>query len=227
MSATVEQIKDDALTLIGQVAGPASQAYDDIRMFNEVIRSFNMVFKKFHWHQYRQWFRVQLNGTTGKVTTDDLQNIRDFEDFIGVYRDTEREPLPIMPKDVNPYMSSVATGARARFWTALPAVDVDYTKKRLLIRPVTSVGYLNVHARVHPHPDGLWDWTDPVELDRDMLVYGTAFMTLVNSELNSGAANTCKGMMEMRFRDIMNNLASHGIPISTDAEIPLTWREVP
>jgi len=226
VSATVDQIKDDALTLIGQVAGPSTQAYDDDRMMAEVVRSFNLLFKKYPWHQYREWIREELDGVTGLISSATaFADVLDFEDFVSVHFDGSPTPIPILPKTINPY--SIGAGSRVRYWTSLSARNPLFASHRLQFYPLDATDFVNVLAKVHPHPTGEWDWDDPIYLDKDMLVYGCAFMTLVNDDLNANAAETCKQMMEMKFRDIVGAIGGHIIPIEEASGIQYEWNETP
>ncbi len=222
MGATIQQIMDDALTIVGEVSGSGTQQYSEDRLFRDAIRSFNLLFKKYHWEQYRQWFRVELDETTGKITTNDLRNVRDFEDFTSVHLDGQQGKLPILPRSLNPYNM---TGTRARYWTSLPATHDDFATKKLIFYPLTAEGFINIQARVYPVEHPALDFTPDsrFELDRDMLVYGTAFMTLANDDLNPSGATVAKEMMEMRFRDIMGGLASHPIAVAGQSGIPTEW----
>jgi hypothetical protein len=214
VSATIREIVDAALTVVGEVTGPGVQQYEDDRMRADAIRAFNMMFKKYNWRQYTQWFSVTLDGTTGKITTAPFEQVKDFEDFIAVHRDKEQFPLPIAPARLNPSGASIG-GTRARFWTSLPATDVDYVKKRIQILPATSIGVLNINAKIYPlvPPKVQFDWGDTFFLDKDMLVYATAFMTLSGDDLNAGAADVVRNLMEMRYRDVLASLSGHPIPV--------------
>lgn len=224
MPATIRQIVDDALQYVGEVAGAGTQQFSDDRMFKDAIRGFNLVFKKYHWHQYRKWFRLQLDGVLGIVSTDAFEQVIDFEDFISVHRDTEDNQLPILPKSRNPY---TITGTQVRFWTGLHVTDTNYVKRKLQFFPVTATGFVNVLARVYPLvPPALeWDWEDTMYFDKDLLVYATAFATLIGDDLNAGAANAAKSLMEMKYDDIVKGLAGHPIPLNNAPPIPNTWGE--
>ena len=71
-----------------------------------------------------------------------------------------------------------------------------------------------------------FDWQDIFYLDTDMLVYATAFMTLSGDDLNAGAADVIRNLMEMKYKDVMAALGSHPIPVSGDSGIPTTWQAV-
>jgi hypothetical protein len=224
VSATIRDIVNDALTVVGEVSGPGVQVYEDDRMKADAIRAFNMMFKKYNWDQYLDWFHVTLDGATGRVTTDAFEQIRDFEDFIAVHRKGESCPLPILPKRQNP---AVLTGTRVMYWTGMIATDSQYEKRKLQFYPVTSAGDLDIHAKVYPLlPNQVtFDWQDKFFLDKDMLVYATAFMTLSGDDLNAGAAEVVRNLMEMKFRDVTGALAGHSIPIRGGGSIPMYWSE--
>lgn len=224
MSGTIRQIVDEATELIGEVSGVGVQQFDDDVLFRHAIRGFNLLFKKEHWANYRQWFTVVLDGTTGVITTDAFEQVIDFDDFIGVYIAGEKLPLPTLSKNVNP---NTITGTRVRCYTSLPVTDAKYVKRKLQIYPLASTGSLNVHARVYPLVPPALDWafTDTMHLDKDMLVYATAFMALIGNSLNPDAANVCKELMEMRFTTVTAGLSSQPIPIEGDSQIPNQWTE--
>jgi hypothetical protein len=224
VSATIRQIVDEALTVVGEVTGPGVQVYENDRMKQDAIRAFNMMFKKYAWHQYLGWFRATLDGTTGKTTVGLFENVLDFEDFIGIHRGGEIGRLPIAPTRLNPFR---LTGTLARYWTSLNASDADYAKKKIQVYPFTSVGTLDVLARVYPAmpPQFNLDWTDVLYLDKDMLVYATAFMTLSGDDLNAGAADVVRNLMEMKYRDVTAQLGNHPLPVYGDSSIPFYWTE--
>ena len=224
MSATIREIVNDALTVVGEVSGPGVQMYEDDRMMADAVRAFNMMFKKYSWHQYLNWYTVTLNGTTGKIVEQPFEQIKDFEDFIAVHRDGCAQRMPIAPTRLNPF-SMTATGAYPMYWTSMNATDTDYPKRKLLFYPATSKGKINVLAKVYPLLPGKtqFDWQDTFYLDKDMLVYATAFMTLSGDDLNAGAAEVIRNMMEMKYRDITASLGSHPIPVHGDSSIPFEW----
>ena len=223
MSATIREIVNDALTVIGEVSGAGTQTYSDDRMFADTIRIFNLLFKKRSWEQYRQWFQLTLDGTTGKITTDAFTNVRDFEDFYSVHPDGIQNPMPVLPRRLNPF--TLGTGTTLMYWDSLPVTDTSYAKKRLQFWPKTSTGKINVQARVYPKTvTENWDWADTMYLDKDMMVCGVAYITLSSDDLNAGQAEAQKAMMEQRYKDIEAQLSDK--PISIDgsgANIPTQW----
>lgn len=225
MSATIRQIVNEALTVVGEVTGPGVQMYEDDRMKDDAVRAFNMMFKKYSWHQYLKWFQVTLDGITGRIVETPFDRVMDFEDFVAVYRDKESRPLPIAPAKMNPFNLTTGSGTIAMFWTSMNATEPDYPRKKLQFYPAGASGKLNIVAKVYPlAPQAIqFDWQDVFYLDKDMLVYATAFMTLSGDDLNAGAADVVKNLMEMKYRDVTAALGSHAIPVRGDSSIPLYW----
>jgi len=226
VSATIRQIVNEALTVVGEVSGPGVQLYEDDRMKDDAVRAFNMMFKKYSWHQYLKWFLVTLDGVTGKTVEQLFERVMEFEDFIAVFRDMESNPLPIAPAKMNPFALANTSSARPLYWTSMNATEIDYAKRKIMVYPPTAQGKLNIAAKVYPLKVGAiqFDWEDVFYLDKDMLVYATAFMTLSGDDLNAGAAEVVRNMMEMKYKDVTASLGSHPIPIRGDANIPHYWQ---
>jgi hypothetical protein len=225
MPATIRHVVDDAQELVGEVSGPGVQMYSDDRMFADAIRAFNMLFKKYNWRNYCNWLRLALDGTTGCVTTNDLQYVLDFEDIIAVRKDGSYANLSIAPRGINPFQQNLLSGNAPRYWNSLNVMDPNYPLKRMFVLPKTSTGFINVFAKFYPVLNDAWDWQDTFYLDRDMLVYGTAWATLSSDDLNAAAADVAKNMMEMRYRDIQSQFASFDIEFSGSgySGIPDQW----
>lgn len=227
MSATIRQIVDDAQGIVGEVAGAGVQTFSEDRMFADAIRGFNLLFKEYFWDQYLRWSKLTLDGTLGVVTsTTELATVLDFEDVLSVHRDKEEAPLPTMPRKKNPF-ARLATGQVVLYWTALEAVDANYATKRLQFYPKTSVGIVNVCARHYPLDTlvASWDWENVMYLDRDMLAYATAFTALAGDDLNPGAADVAKNMMEKKLNTIRGSLATRPKALGSGLDVPNRWRE--
>ncbi len=201
MSATLREIVDAALTVVGEVSGAGVQQYEEDRMREDAIRAFDMMFTKYEWRQYLQWFTVSLDGVLGVPATDSFEAVRDFEDFIAVHRDGEMKRLPIAPTRLNPNTLAVS-GSRVLFWTSLNATNANYRKRKLLFYPAIATGKVNVLAKVYPlvPPALTFDWGDVLYLDKNLLVYATAYMTLSGDDLNAGAADVVRNLMEFLCR---------------------------
>jgi hypothetical protein len=229
VSATIREIVDAALTVVGEVAGPGVQLYEEDRMKDDATRAFNMMFKKYNWDQYLDWFTVTLDGATGKITTDAFLQIKDFEDFIAAYAAGGGVQIPFKPKKENPNLLYNA-GTAVCAWGSLNASNPNYKRRKLQFYPVTAVGQVNVLAKVYPlvPPEVTFNWEQEFFLDKDLLVYATAYMTLSGDDLNAGAADIVRNLMEMRYKDVISALSKHAISVAGDApRIPRYWQEYP
>jgi hypothetical protein len=227
MSTTLRLIVDDALNVLGEVEGAGVSTYSEDRMMRDAIRTFNLLFKKYYWPNYMEWFRVQLDGTLGIVPADTFDHVRDIEDIQAVFRDGETKPLPTIPRSVNPY-SLTDAGTRALYWSFLPVTSQYYENRLLQFWPKTATDYVNVHARVYPRENGVaWDWSDEIHLDHDMMVCGTAWHTLASDDINPGAQDAQRNLMEMRYKDILAAFANQPIAMHAGTGIPTRWSEVP
>lgn len=226
MSSTVRQVVDDALNVLGEVAGAGVSAYSEDRMMADAIRSFNLLYKKYYWPHMLEWFRFELDGVTGVPPVDTFAYVRDIEDFYSVFRDGENRPLPGLPKTVNPF--SLGTGSQILYWGFQPVTSPTFENRPLQIWPKTATGYVNVLARVYPRANGVpWDWNDKLDLDHDMLVCGTAWHTLASDDINPGAQDAQRNMMEMRYKDIIAAFANQPIGLRAGTDIPMTWQSAP
>lgn len=205
---TLSEVIVRAQQLIGEADGPEVQEFSDDMMLGDAINAFELVWKKYEWEQYIEWSEHTLDGTLGIVDADAFTNVKDFEDFLAVHRSGESSPLPVLSSGTNPLTIS---GTRVQCWTALPATSSNYATRRLQFYPKTSIGDVVIRARVHPLTNsGAGSTFTPdtvVHLDKDMLAYGTAFYSLVTSELNPGGADAFRILMESRFQDITAGLA--------------------
>lgn len=220
--STLRQIVNDTLNVLGEVEGAGVATYSEDRMMRDAIRSFNLLFKKYYWPHMMEWFNVPLDGTLGIVPADTFQYVRDIEDFYSCYKDGQQMPLPTLPKNINPY--TLGSDTTVRYWGFQPVTSANYAKRYLQFWPKTSVGNVNVLARVYPRKVGIdWVWDDVVPLDHDMLVCGTAFLTLSSDDINPGAADAQRNMMEMRYKDILAAFANQPIAMSPGNSIPDQW----
>lgn len=226
MSATIREIVNAALTVVGEVSGAGVQQYEDDRMKDDAIRGFNMMFKKYEWPQYLQWFTIALDGVLGIPSTGPFEQVKDFEDFVAVHRDGESTRLPIMSGRMNP-SAFTNVGTRVLTWTSMNTTNANYRLRKLQFYPITSVGNMQVLAKVYPlvPPATQFDWADTFYLDKDMLVYATAYMTLAMDDLNASAADVVRNLMEMKYKDVMAALAKHPIPLSASSSVPNYWSE--
>lgn len=225
MTTSIETVITRAQELVGEAAGPGTQMYGEDRMMRDCIRCFDLLFKKYPWPQFREWYSGVLDGTLGQLTTLDFTQIRDFEDIFWVSRSAAQVQLPIMPTNMNPYALTSATDAM--YWTAMNQSEANYYKYMLQFYPVTATTTINIGAMRYPvtitNGEPVWAIDDIIDLDENMLVYGTAWMTLNGDDLNPSAAQANQELMDMQFDIITKQLARHPRG-GSGSSIPSDWR---
>lgn len=209
-----------AQAMIGEVAGPGVQLFTDDLMLANLGRIFDMVFIKRPWENYLRWDQWDLDGVSGLVSsTNPYGDVRGLEDFIVIFRDGEAVPIPLASNRENPFLQ---TGTRVAAWTSLPYSSTSYLSKRIQFWPKTSVGKIVSCVRLHP---GQIIPTTKFYLDRQLLEFGLAWITLDSDATNVGSADTFKQLYDLRYRDLTKALANHPMHIHGDAGIPLQWFE--
>lgn len=225
MSVTINDIVQDALGILGEVTGVGTQLYSEPRMIKDAGRAFNMLFKKHWWRNYTQWVTVTLDGVNGVITTTPFTQVLDFDDFAAVHRSGIASALPTLPEKMNP---NTITGTTARFWSGLLTSDVNYAGKKIKVYPVTATGDIDVRARYHPLTAGSeWTGATVVDMDRDLLVFGTAYVALSGDDLNPTAKIDVQGMMDGRYKDIQNSLANQKTSYAENPDVPNYWFTYP
>ncbi len=226
MTATLREIVDSALTIIGEVAGAGVETYSEDRMMADAVRAFNMLCKKYPWPQCTEWMRLELDGVNGLVSTaDEFTHVIDFEDFVGVYPDAKSTPLDLLPTTLNPYS---ITGTALRYWSSLPVTNASFESYRLKFWPVTATGFVNIRAKIYPRERGeAWAFDDTVHLDMDMIAHGVAFMTFANDDLNANSADIQRALMESRYKDIMKSLNDQPVTVIRGGDVPTEWSVQP
>jgi hypothetical protein len=225
MGVTINQVVQDALGILGEVTGIGTQQYSEPRMVKDAGRAFNMLFKKHWWKQYTTWTKETLDGVTGTPVGTPFVQVIDFDDFAAVHTDGATGPLPTLPESSNQF---AITGDTARYWTAMNTFEPNYAGKKIRIVPVTATGDINVRARFHPLPAGTdWTGTTNLEFDRDLLVFGTAYVALSGDDLNPQAKADVQQMMDGRYKDIQHSLANQHTARAGHGDIPRHWHEYP
>src|SRR5262245_31861385 len=222
MATEIGDIVQDALGILGEVTGVGTQLYSEPRMIKDAGRAFNLLFKKHWWPIYTYWTRAELNGTDGTIVAPaSFADVLHFDDFAAVHRDGQPRGLPTLLDDMNPY---VLSGETPQYWKSMTNGEVGYNEKKIRIFPLTSTGFINVRARHHPLPEGTeWLATTIIALDRDLVVFGTAYMALSGDDLNPQAKADVQGMMDVRYKDIMNSMANQKTALGEYSSIPDRW----
>jgi hypothetical protein len=230
MSATITQIVSDAVLIIGQVGGTGVNEFGEDQLIAAAVRGFNMMFKKDFWPQYLNWYSFALDGTLGVASSNVFSSVvqLDFEDFVAVFRDAETVPLPVKPRNMNPYTLTSA-GTKVLFWDSLHVSSAHFTNRRLQFYPKASVGSVNVLIRQHPltAPATQLTGDDTLHLDRDLLALAAAAEIMGGDDLNANALETVRAMLEDRWRTIQAGKSKHRIPVSGTTGIPNDWHVIP
>ncbi len=221
---TAATIIGEVESVMGEVAGPAVQSFDEDQLLITLRQVFNMVFIKRPWEHYLRWDTITLDETTGKCSeaTPYEDVVGSIENFIGVYVHGQFKPLPILNNRINP---NVYTGTRVHAWSSLPVSDVDFIPRRLQFWPKTATGTYDTLLRLHP---GEFIPYDTIYLDKDMLVYATAWMRLEDDGTNPTAANRMQNSFDNRFQDIVAAIGDHPISLGLPrSQVPDQWFVAP
>jgi len=226
MAVTINQIVQDALGILGEVTGVGTQLYSEPRMIKDAGRAFNMLFKKHWWPVYTYWVDAELNGIDGTILPPaTFASVVDFDDFLAVHRDASAYALPTLLPTTNP---KTLSGTTPMFWSSMVNGEVDFNTKKIRIFPVTSTGNIQVRARHHPLALGQeWAEDTVLALDRDLLVFGTAFVALSGDDLNPQAKADIQSMMDSKYRDIMNSLSNQKMAYDGGNDVPRRWFTTP
>lgn len=215
--ATARQIISEVERLVGEAAGAGVQIHAEDGMLETLNRVARLAFTRFSWDQFITWQEVELDGTTGLITTESFSDVDGLQDFLGIYREGEETPLPKLARSSNPFL---LTGDRVLCWTELAYNHADYTTKRLQFWPRTATTTLQVCTRLDPTP---FDFADETYMDRDILVAGTAWLTTLGDDLNPAAAEGYKQFMDERFATIIKALALQPTTTTGRPPIPNDW----
>lgn len=166
MSASVNEIRQDAIKLLSQVSGTGTQLYAEDKMLVQIRQAFKLLFKKVFWPEYRQRYTVALDGTNGTITT--TTDIAEWSDVEHVFVADTRRRIHPLPTNMNP---NTLTGTTPRYWEASGTTE----GKPLTIWPRTSTGSIDIVGRVHPgETDAIFNPDLVIKLDRDLMACATA-----------------------------------------------------
>lgn len=224
MGTTIATIVTEAQEIIGEVAGASVQTYDDDQMAKIVVRAFNYLFKKFFWPDYSEWVTGTTDGVNGYLTdTSVLEELASPEDIKYVKFNGKQEDVPRLPKHRNP---NTVTGSSLVYWSWLRQSTVVGQTNKIKFWPIAAVASVDIYARFYPSAIATQaDKEAELFLDKDMLVYGTAFLALSANDLNPQAAEINRNLMEGRFNDIIATLSVSDITLEGRYDVPTEWSE--
>lgn len=225
MGVLVSTVITDAQQELGEVDGSGVQLYSEDHILQRLRRTFDLIFKKRFWDEYFKWYTVTLAGSGGLISDNSLQYVKDFDDIKVIFRDGERQPLPRLPRTLNPY---TLTGTTPLYYESLSAVsDLANITKRIKVWPLAATGTLIVGAREYPNVVGPGEPIVPATtlyLDRTLLVHGTVWQCLASEGLNSEDTQKHKELFDLRYRELIKNLAKQPIATSNpNSNIPSDW----
>ncbi len=163
-------------TELGQASGPDVQTYAEPRVAAMLQRTFNQAFQDKFWNRFVNYDTYALDGTTGEITTNVASLIKEFNDIGSVWYESYRNPLPLMPKDVNP-----AIVTQMCLQPSASATTHGFFK----VRPLTTTGNITVMYRTAP--TAFVD-SDEVPFDPDYMVLKSVVNFLVVEGTNLKAA---------------------------------------
>jgi hypothetical protein len=225
MPNTISEIVEATQALVGEVAGIGVQTYGEDVMMKHAIRAFNVLHAKYPWDEYRQWFQLTLDGTTGRVTSNNsFDYVREFGDFLTIQPTGTSHEIALLHNRENPFVLN-GSGYPSRY-TSVPVTDADWQAKRLQFYPLTSTGTLDICTRVYPAPvDQELEAGSIIHLDKDMVTFATAFQVLAFDDTNSNALDIVRNMLDIRYNDLTANRAAKPMAISGGSGIPTNWTE--
>lgn len=216
--STAREIANEIQRLIGDAAGAGVQVLTEDALLDTVNRAFRLFFTKFSWEQFLRWDEVTLDGTTGLITTEAWEEVKNFEDFLSIHPEGKKFQVPKLGRRTNPF---TITGTRVRAFTSLTPSHDDFTTKRLQFWPKAATDTLHVHVRVDPSP---FLWADEIALDHDLMVAAGAWLTLIGEDLNPSAAEGQRLFMDERFSAITAALARMPIEMGeSTSTVPTDW----
>ena len=196
--ATVENIIEDVITELSQVAGPSVSRYAEDQIMAKINNSFDKFFQKMWWPEYCTWYERTLDGTNGLVSQQ-LPDIASFNDVRVIYRGQESRPIPLLPATRNPF--NLGSG-RVQFISG-DATAEDYGWFKSWPRDATDD--IKIHARVHP---GTFTGGTRIYIPRLIMVYSCAWQISEDDATNPGASEKFQVMLEKQWEDYMQNAAA-------------------
>ena len=213
--STIGEIIQRTIKQLHQVQGTGVQIYAEDIIAEHVIATFNLVFDEVWWDGYMEWYERVLDGVDG-VVTEVLEGVRRFEDVRAVFADGSDRPLPLLPRDFNPFGLD---GSMGLFIEALPE---DAPSKIIQFWPKTATSTVAIHARKQPkdfYPETV------LKVDADLLVYGAGWDYLEADGTVPAQASKMQVKFEARLKQIKKLYSSK--PIALDPRhggpIPLEW----
>ena len=214
--ATMNVLISNTLTRLTMASGVGSQTYAEDRIALAINEAFISVFEMRFWNRYREQTTYALDGTTGVVTSDLTDVIRDFNDIEYVWLSGYSPPLPILPKHVPQSM--------VRKKSIIPYANAAKVFKVL---PADTTGNVIVSYRTRPETD--YAEEDDVPMDRFLLVYKACYDILVDEGTNEAGVAKFLSLYNQRLESLekMEGAQERSLHDYTVADGPNQWQELP
>jgi hypothetical protein len=209
---TLDQLVQDTIVLMSQVPGTSVQVYSEDRIAQQITRSFYQLAREpgYWWPWLCDWWTTQGDGTTGKPIIDFTANniCTQFGDIRAFYADQDQRPLPILPSNVNPFISMAG-------WPIYIQPGKDVPTNMFKIWPVTSTTLVRFYARYLPP---LITALDIVPFDDLILTNHAAFKEATSDGANPGEGQLFLADFNKTFKNVKASYDSQ--PIDMDSRYP-------
>ena len=191
---TVNDIRQDAIKMLSQVAGTGTQLYAEDKLLIYVRQGFNRVFKQDFWPEYCEYtFAVALDGSTGVLTT--TIPYAKFDDIQFIWQASTDRLVPQVPRRLNP---KTVTGTTPRFF-----VPSNTTGKCVSFLPYAAAGSLDFYGRVHPGETiDLFNADTNILFDRDLMTIATALEYAADDGDNATAISKLQSKYIDRYKQV-------------------------
>ena len=215
---------------LSEVPGMAVQTYSEDTYAVLLQEAFDFLASQAWWPHLMNWYPCTLDGSTGQINeflngatwTKTFNNkVFRYEDIRAVFTDMSNKPLPELPRDFNPYLS---TGNNMATY-----IEASNTAGKLFrVWPMTATNMLYVHARTTRDQAVDFQSTDIVPFDTVALVNYAAWKSSVDDATNQGQSNLFEQTMSNRIKQLLD--AYNSKPVMLDPSINPTfygWQEYP
>lgn len=213
MAATVNDIRQDAIRMLSQVAGTGTQMYSEDKLLLYIRQAFNAVFKQDFWPEYCEWTNgVAVDGTSGALTSDIPYAKHD--DIQYIWQAGTRRRVPPLVKQVNP---QTITGSTPQWY-----IPSNTDGKCISILPIAAAGSIDLYGRVHPGES--IDYFNPdtdILFDRDLITIAAALEYATDDGDNPNAISK----LQSKYRNRYNQVKPKSIILTTSRapDIPSSW----
>jgi hypothetical protein len=198
---TFGQIVTKVLQRLALVEGLDAQIYAEPRIQLAVQHKFDMIFREYWLPDYTTYQEEYvLDGSTGQITGDLTDKLKDWRDLHSVMWESSHKPLPIAPMN---------TRDADIFYPSIRPQGINKAKW-FRILPATTIGKVWVTYRTKP-ADFEKD-EDEIFMDTQLLLLGTCWDVLEDDGTNSGAADKFR----ILFQDALSQFNRQGFNIPLD-----------